>query len=526
MQDLARYTVGGLFQEPPTEKIVSLFDEHEEQKTQIEAVASIMSGSSRQSTIPYFIKGNTKGEQRHSASVLADCLFTLEGALAALNAEYWDRVLKLTDVLDCMPQARRDEWFEMIHEHKVPEFTWESVSSTLRDLLSSREKFFAERVDGIFTKLSPDHVTNCPSGFRKRMILNYVVDPKHGFSDYSRCGYINDLRVVIARFMGRDEPGYSTTSRVIDHAYKYNQGKWFPLDGGALRMRVYKKGTVHLEVHPDMAWRLNNVLAFLHPHAIPQEHRRKPRTTRQPKNFTLMQRPLPFAVVNELGELLRSSDRYGRKFTYGYRWSNLDKHVRAEVISVMSALGGVEKHPGEFTFDYQATEVLGEVHASGCIPEHKSHQFYPTPAFLAERVRQLAEIAPDHQVLEPSAGLGALVEGLDSQQVTCVEASALHCQVLESKGFEVIRGDFLSAPVGRMFDRVLMNPPFSQGRWQRHLEAASRYVKPGGTLVAVLPASARGKDLLPGWTCEWSEDIPHAFAGASISVVLLRAVAK
>jgi len=524
MQSLARFTVGGLFQEPPTEKIVSLFDEHEEVKAQIESVASIMSGPSRQGTIPYFLKGNTRGDQRHSASVLADHLFTLEGALAALHAEYWDKVLKLTDVLDCMPQKRRDEWYEMIREHKVPEFNRKTVSSTLTDLLSSREKFFAERVDGIFTKLSGQHLTNSPSGFRKRMIMAYVIDPKWGHADWSRCGYINDLRVVIARFMGRGDPGYSTTQEMVNHAYQYNRGKWFTIDGGALRMRVYGKGTVHLEVHPDMAWKLNKVLAYLHPHAIPEEHRRKPPKASS-KSYTLMDKPLPFEVVNVLSTFLKGSDRVGRSFSYGYAWSGLDKHLRAEVTEVMTALGGVEEQRGVFRFDYEARAVLAEVVASGVVPEHKSHQFYPTPRVVAQRLREWAQVSPEHSILEPSAGLGSLVEGQDPSRVTCVEVSPLHCSVLESKGFQVLQGDFLSLSLGLLFDRVLMNPPFSQGRWKQHLERASQHVCSGGLLVSVLPASARGKELLPGWHCEFSEEIPHAFSGTGISVVLLRAKA-
>ena len=35
---------------------------------------------------------------------------------------YWDKALKLTDVLDCMPQARRDEWSKQIREMTAPEF--------------------------------------------------------------------------------------------------------------------------------------------------------------------------------------------------------------------------------------------------------------------------------------------------------------------------------------------------------------------------------------------------------------------
>ena len=70
------------------------------------------------------------------------------------------------------------------------------------------------------------------------------------------------------------------------------------IDGGALRIRCYLKGTAHLEVHPDMAWRLNGVLASLYPAAIPAEFRQKPK--KRLKEFAMMERPLPFAVIKVL----------------------------------------------------------------------------------------------------------------------------------------------------------------------------------------------------------------------------------
>lgn len=53
--------------------------------------------------------------------------------------------------------------------------------------------------------------------------------------------------------------------------------------------------------------------------------------------------------------------------------------------------------------------------------------------------------------------------------------------------------------------------------------------KPDGRLVAILPASAKGKDLLPGWSMEWARTFDNEFAGTSVSVVVLiaqRASAK
>jgi hypothetical protein len=152
----------------------------------------------------------------------------------------------------------------------------------------------------------------------------------------------------------------------------------------------------------------------------------------------------------------------------------------------------------------------------------KAHQFYPTPKNVAEAAIALAQIGSDHSCLEPSAGQGGLAD-LMPKRTVCVEISRLHCAILEAKGFaEVYEDDFLTwlaMPAG--FDRIVMNPPFSEGRWQAHLEHAAGMLAVGGRLVAVLPTSARGRDVLPGWRLTWSDPYDGEFVGTSVSVVIL-----
>ena len=217
-----------------------------------------------------------------------------------------------------------------------------------------------------------------------------------------------------------------------------------------------------------------------------------------------------------------------------------DKTVSAEVRLVLEALGGVRSARSfrdSVVFDFAVSSVIEDVVATGTIPDQKAYQYYPTPPNIAEIVTELAEIEPHHRVLEPSAGTGHLVADLDPKQVTCVEISERHCQVLRARGIEdVIRADFLDcrsdwareclrALVGRC-DRVVMNPPFSGGRWRSHLEEAIRYVRPGGRLVAVLPASADPKSMVDGDAWEVLVTTPMPFPGTSIKVIVAAIVAK
>ena len=68
-----------------------------------------------------------------------------------------------------------------------------------------------------------------------------------------------------------------------------------------------------------------------------------------------------------------------------------------------------------------------------------------------------------------------------------------------------------------------MNPPFAQGRAKAHVLAAASLVASNGRLVAILPASMKGNDLLHGWDFDWSQIYSDEFKGTSISVVVLTA---
>lgn len=545
--------VSDFFAPMASDLVDSLVGEYGATRKRLEHMASAVSSEACRGVLHYFVEGNVR-EERYTLPKTVSELFGLEGAVAHLNADFWNRALRLTDVIDYMPQKRRDEWFEQIknplgrqkNRHTseaelppLPEFEEATVRATLSGLLASRAQFFGERVDGIFRALSREHVTNCPQGFNKRMILLRAITG-YGTVDHSTAGVINDLRCVIAKFMGRDEPKYGATDAVITAARKHN-GQWMNVDGNAIRIRIYNGvGTAHLEVHPDMAWRLNAVLASMYPAAIPAEFRTKPKRTKKIKDFELFDRPLPFAVI----ELLARMSPAKRKVEVGHRdyWEDIpqtrqfgygekDKVAQAQAEKVLEAIGGVREKLGHiefWRFDYHPADVIDQVVCSGCIPDHKSHQFYPTPENVAQAAVELAMVGaqPGMNWLEPSAGQGGLADLMPKDRTMCVEISELHCKILVAKGHMVKQADFLALPVNGPFDRIVMNPPFSEGRWQAHVEHAATMVKPGGRLVAILPPTARNKDWLPEFDLEFSKIYSNEFSGTSVSVVILTATRK
>jgi hypothetical protein len=203
-----------------------LIGQYSAAKSAIVSLAEAVGSGLHAEALRYFIESNTP-EQRYATPRTVETLFAVEPAIAQLDADFWHRAMLMTDVLDAMPQKRRYEWLEQIkhpagvkdHTGKytvqpLPAFEEDTVRATLHGLLNSRAQFFAERVDGIFRALSRSHVTNKPEGFSKRMIIPGVVDA-YGTA---HTGHINNLRCVIAKFMGRDEPGHDATRPVVYNA--------------------------------------------------------------------------------------------------------------------------------------------------------------------------------------------------------------------------------------------------------------------------------------------------------------------
>ena len=491
-----------------------LLGQYSAARRRIEEIGAIVNGETFGAVMNYFVDGNASEDRRYAA-VRAERLFEVAGAVAALNAAYWGKALNLTDVIDYMPQARRDEWHKSIREQTTPDFNEAAVRPTIESMLAMRGQFLAERVDGIFRGLSGEHVTNSPEAFGKRMIIANFNNGYGGLS-YQRVGLVNDLRCVIAKFMGRDEPKHDSTQPVMA-ALQYDTGTWLSVDGGALRIRLYKKGTAHLEVHPDMAWRLNATLASLYPRAIPAAFRERPK--KRTKDFVMMGRPLPFAV---LALLPAATGRYRRTYHIG---SSNSTAAYAEAVRVVEAIGGCVDSAGNCSFEYNPDDVLTEIGVSGCLPDRVAHQYYPTPEKLARICVDLAEIGTTESVLEPSAGQGAIASLLPAERTTCVEISTVYCAILKAKGFAAHQADFLvwAKRTPERFDRIVMNPPFSEGRAMAHVEAAAGLLAAGGILVAVMPSGARNSARLTALDCTWSPIFDNEFAGTSVAVVLLTA---
>lgn len=146
--------------------------------------------------------------------------------------------------------------------------------------------------------------------------------------------------------------------------------------------------------------------------------------------------------------------------------------------------------------------------------------FFPTPPSVSEQMLAAADIQPGHEVLEPSAGKGDLLDAIKLHQpeskVSAIEFNRELKSVLDAKGHDAEFGDFLDHR--GQYDRIVMNPPFENAADQKHVRHAFENLKPGGRLVAVMSAGGRGREEFDNWLSEnggYSEDLPsNSFAGA------------
>jgi hypothetical protein len=162
----------------------------------------------------------------------------------------------------------------------------------------------------------------------------------------------------------------------------------------------------------------------------------------------------------------------------------------AEVKKILTKAGGKYKRCA-FIFPGAARIVQERLTGGEKVDDKKKFQFFPTPPELAERVRNLAGIDEDHHlILEPSAGHGALLEGLTTD-VHCVELNPDCRKVLEEKGFSVIGEDFMTLDRPCQYDRIIANPPFTKNQDIDHIKKMYECLCVCGRLVSVASNSWR-----------------------------------
>lgn len=146
--------------------------------------------------------------------------------------------------------------------------------------------------------------------------------------------------------------------------------------------------------------------------------------------------------------------------------------------------------------------------------------FFPSPPAVCTHLVYVADIPgdipPDFCILEPSAGIGSIVDALiqktnvSADQIQLIESRQSMAEVCQLKGYEISLADFLECSPEQygLFDRVVMNPPFEKRADALHVKHAFRFLKPGGTLAAVVSSGLMsGTDLNATRFRDWLESV-------------------
>ena len=183
----------------------------------------------------------------------------------------------------------------------------------------------------------------------------------------------------------------------------------------------------------------------------------------------------------------------------------LDRVTYLQVNKVLSLFGAKwdRRSQSHVLQNPELATALQTTLSSGTLQRKKTIQqelgFFQTPEQVADLMCTALPSLLGLRILEPHAGLGRIAKAAlrhCAGHVTCVEKYPPNAQALREEfdytdgGVEVHEGDFLEMQPSDLgtFDAVLMNPPFQRKSDIQHVSHATQFVKPCGSLVAIMGA--------------------------------------
>jgi|SRR5688572_11010723 len=198
---------------------------------------------------------------------------------------------------------------------------------------------------------------------------------------------------------------------------------------------------------------------------------------------------------------------------------------------------GAKYKRNTFVFPNDAKPYVDRLTNGESINIKKEFQFFATPAPLAARMVKMANINYDHEILEPSAGQGAIIKEihkvLPSKEVCWCELMPENMQVIfKIPNTVFMYEDFMEHNVRFKYDRIIANPPFTKNQDIDHIRKMYEVTKPGGVIITLASTSwQRGGQKKQTEFREWLfnigstiEEIPeNTFkeSGTSIKTVLI-----
>jgi predicted RNA methylase len=169
--------------------------------------------------------------------------------------------------------------------------------------------------------------------------------------------------------------------------------------------------------------------------------------------------------------------------------TQLERNLYQKVNKVLECLGGKwNRSKRGHVFDTDPSEMIEEAILTGEVTDAKKEfQFFETPKDIVLQMIELAELNSDDDVLEPSAGRGAIVDRIGMHNpLTIIELNPENADALRQKGYSVIEEDFLNFDISNKHSKIIMNPPFSKQQDIDHVLHAWKCLKDNGILVSIM----------------------------------------
>lgn len=200
-------------------------------------------------------------------------------------------------------------------------------------------------------------------------------------------------------------------------------------------------------------------------------------------------------IANDVLAVLSAAETTGNELRLV---GQFDRKMYVKVNDVLEAAGGKwNKKSKAHIFDGDAADRIDEIILTGEVEKPKDEfNYFPTPLEIVALLLNFADLHEGMEVLEPSAGRGAIASACvvhSAVEVDCYELMEANFWELEKIGEfrKVVNCDFLTVSPFAEYNRVVMNPPFMKQLDIKHVNHAHKFLKDGGRLVAIMSAGVK-----------------------------------
>ena len=447
----------------------------------------------------------------------------LKKANKRLESAHWKNILDSKELFTLMSYKEKKKWNDIFDKLEVPEFNEDNVILSIRDILGASSRYFAERICFALESLSKDHVTNSQFGFGEKIIIKGVHSGMTASNPYpslaeSKYSAFEEIRKIVSFLstgnleMLKDHMDtYGVLDKCVDMLRDEGKSE-FTLDAGNIHIKVFKVGTIHLFIKPEIAEKMNNFVSIIYKNKLPSTLKKKSYFKGEMKKQILQSDPVSRKVIMALSKLNYLDPREVRSEKIdGENVHWLPVHVEKELCQaglmmefnrVVKTIGGCAIDQNRYySFPYgNIKKVVDEITISGALDNQVAYQqFYTKDNLAKDAYDMMTDLYSNAELmnmdfLEPSCGgLNGLLSKLPKSRAKGIDVSRINVAMRKSQGYDVVCKDFVdyAKKTTSRFDMILSNPPFRNSQAYNHVMLSFDLLKEKGVLTAILPVGLR-----------------------------------